>query len=133
MRRGALRLELRRACLEWDNGSSLLDNVAFQVRDGELAMCVGATGSGKSGLLSAIIGELEPTSGKLRSRGSIAYVSQVAWIQNATVQDNILFGKPLDQNRYDAVVKACALESDFLQLLAGDQTEIGTLPRDSAH
>jgi ABC-type transport system involved in cytochrome bd biosynthesis fused ATPase/permease subunit len=131
-----LRLELKHACLEWDNGACLLDGVSFHVRDGELAMCVGATGSGKSGLLAAIIGELEPTGGKLRSRGRIAYVSQVAWIQNATLRDNILFGAPLDEARYAAVVHACALDADLEQLPAGDQTEIGkaaTAPTPPTH
>jgi ABC-type transport system involved in cytochrome bd biosynthesis fused ATPase/permease subunit len=60
-------------------------------------MVVGPTGSGKSGFLSALIGELQPSTGVLASRGSIAYVSQVAWIQNATLKDNVLFGKAFDE------------------------------------
>ena len=58
-------------------------------------------------------------------QGSIAYVSQQAWIQNATVKDNILFGAELDQCKYDKVVDACALKSDFEILTGGDMTEIG--------
>uniref|UniRef100_A0A2C9JXX7 ABC transmembrane type-1 domain-containing protein n=1 Tax=Biomphalaria glabrata TaxID=6526 RepID=A0A2C9JXX7_BIOGL len=58
-------------------------------------------------------------------QGSPAYVSQQAWIQNATVRDNILFGKKYNKRRYDLVVKACELERDFQILEAGDQTEIG--------
>jgi ABC-type multidrug transport system fused ATPase/permease subunit len=56
---------------------------------------------------------------------NIAYVPQEAWMLNATARDNILFGKPLSQRRYDQVVQACALESDFKILVGGDMTEIG--------
>ena len=59
------------------------------------------------------------------SQGSVAYVAQEAWIQNATLKDNILFGRPLDADLYRRVVEACALRSDFDMLPAGDSTEIG--------
>lgn len=57
--------------------------------------------------------------------GSIAYVPQQAWIQNATLQDNILFGKPLEKAKYSNVIGVCALKPDFDVLPGGDQTEIG--------
>lgn len=57
--------------------------------------------------------------------GSIAYVPQQAWIQNATLQDNILFGKQLDKHKYNNVINVCALKPDFDVLPGGDQTEIG--------
>ena len=59
------------------------------------------------------------------SQGSVAYVAQQAWIQNATVRSNIVFGHEFDQERYDAVLEACALLPDLEILTAGDQTEIG--------
>ncbi|VEN59069.1 unnamed protein product, partial [Callosobruchus maculatus] len=64
-------------------------------------------------------------SGKVNTDGSIAYASQQAWIQNATLKDNILFGRPYNKNEYEKVVDACALRADFNMLPAGDQTEIG--------
>lgn len=57
--------------------------------------------------------------------GSVAYVSQQAWIQNATLQDNIIFGKPLEKSKYNNVISVCALKPDFDVLPGGDQTEIG--------
>uniref|UniRef100_A0A663DU65 ATP binding cassette subfamily C member 2 n=1 Tax=Aquila chrysaetos chrysaetos TaxID=223781 RepID=A0A663DU65_AQUCH len=57
--------------------------------------------------------------------GSLAYVPQQAWIQNATLKDNILFGSELDEARYQQVIRACALLPDLELLPAGDQTEIG--------
>ena len=58
-------------------------------------------------------------------QGSVAYVSQQAWIQNATVKDNILFGKTFDLQLYNQVIEACALKADLDILPGGDQTEIG--------
>jgi len=58
-------------------------------------------------------------------QGSVAYVSQQAWIQNATLQDNILFGKSIDHTSYQRIIEACALKPDLAMLPAGDQTEIG--------
>lgn len=60
-----------------------------------------------------------------RLSGSVAYVSQQAWIQNATLQDNIIFGKPLEKSKYNNVISVCALKPDFDVLPGGDQTEIG--------
>lgn len=68
---------------------------------------------------------MEKSSGRVNTVGKIAYVSQQAWIQNATLQDNVLFGKPMDRKRYNQVIAACALEKDLETLDKGDQTEIG--------
>lgn len=56
---------------------------------------------------------------------SVAYVAQQAWIQNATLRDNVLFGKEFVQERYSKIVDACALTPDLATLTAGDLTEIG--------
>lgn len=61
----------------------------------------------------------------MNTYGTAAYVSQQAWIQNATLKDNILFGKSYDKVLYNKVIDACALRPDFDMLPAGDQTEIG--------
>lgn len=71
-------------------------------------------------------------------QGSIAFVSQQAWIQNATVRTNILFGLPYDQEKYDRIVEAVALKADFDILDEGDHTMIGekvcsTLIRSGKH
>jgi ABC-type sulfate/molybdate transport systems ATPase subunit len=56
---------------------------------------------------------------------TLAYVSQSSWIQSGTVQDNILFGKPMDKTRYEKAIKACALDKDINDFRHGDLTEIG--------
>lgn len=55
----------------------------------------------------------------------MSYVEQNAWIQNATIRDNILFNKPMDRQKYINTIIACQLESDLAILPAGDMTEIG--------
>lgn len=58
-------------------------------------------------------------------QGSVAYVPQQAWIQNATLRDNILFGQPYNEQKYCCVLEACALTPDLEVLPGGDMTEIG--------
>uniref|UniRef100_A0A8C3KST4 ATP binding cassette subfamily C member 2 n=1 Tax=Calidris pygmaea TaxID=425635 RepID=A0A8C3KST4_9CHAR len=109
-------------------GGSLLTGSAVITLDivpGSLVAVVGAVGSGKSSLVSAMLGEMENVKGHINIQGSLAYVPQQAWIQNATLKDNILFGSELDEARYQQVIKACALLPDLALLPAGDQTEIG--------
>ncbi|XP_046739582.1 multidrug resistance-associated protein 1 isoform X10 [Diprion similis] len=102
-----------------------LRNINLHVQQGHLVAFVGSVGSGKSSLVSALLGEMDRLGGKVNTKGSIAYVSQQAWIQNATLQDNILFGKSLDKSLYNRVIEACALKPDLEMLPAGDKTEIG--------
>ncbi|CAH1406918.1 unnamed protein product [Nezara viridula] len=104
---------------------STLHNLDLKVKPGSLVAVVGAVGSGKSSLISAFLGEMHRVSGRVNTRGSIAYVPQLAWIQNCTLQDNILFGKTLDSKKYHKVINACALKKDLEMLPGGDQTEIG--------
>ena len=61
----------------------------------------------------------------LSSQGSVAYVPQQAWIQNATLQKNILFGSQYNSKKYDRIVDSCALRADLDILPGGDLTEIG--------
>ncbi|KAG6453082.1 hypothetical protein O3G_MSEX007962 [Manduca sexta] len=103
----------------------VLRNIALRVPRGALVAVVGAVGSGKSSLLAALLGEMNALAGRVNTNGSIAYVPQQAWIQNATLQDNILFGKALDRHKYNTVINVCALKPDFEVLPGGDQTEIG--------
>ncbi|KAL5121945.1 ATP-binding cassette transporter yor1 [Pleosporales sp. CAS-2024a] len=91
----------------------------------ELVAIIGSVGSGKSSLLAALAGDMRRTSGKVVIGASRAFCPQYAWIQNASVRENIIFGKEFDQQWYDKVVDACALRPDLEMLPAGDKTEIG--------
>ena len=120
-------VEVREGSFQWSKeaAQAVLSNISLEVREGELLAIVGAVGAGKSSLMSAILGDSVKVSGTVRVRGSVAYVAQQAWIVNATLQDNILFGLPLDQEFYTRVIEACALLPDLEILPAGDKTEIG--------
>lgn len=105
-----------------------LKNITIHVKAGSLIAVVGVVGSGKSSLINSILGEMELVSGSVNISPQvkkIAYVPQQAWIQCQTVQENILFGSPLDQRKYDKIVKVCELLPDLEILPARDQTEIG--------
>lgn len=102
-----------------------LSNIDLRISDGTLTAIVGRIGQGKSSLLSALMGDMYKLHGVVKIFGDIAYVPQQAWIVNATLKDNILFGQPFDQEKYDRIVFASGLAPDFAMLPAGDQTEIG--------
>ncbi|XP_009877002.1 PREDICTED: canalicular multispecific organic anion transporter 1 [Apaloderma vittatum] len=114
------------ATFAWEqDGNAAVKDVTLDIAPGSLVAVVGAVGSGKSSLVSAMLGEMENIKGHINIQGSLAYVPQQAWIQNATLKDNILFGSELDEAKYQQVIKACALLPDLELLPAGDQTEIG--------
>uniref|UniRef100_W5MJY3 ABC-type glutathione-S-conjugate transporter n=1 Tax=Lepisosteus oculatus TaxID=7918 RepID=W5MJY3_LEPOC len=106
-------------------GSPCLRRINVRVPQGALLAVVGHVGSGKSSLLSAILGETEKRSGRVLVKGSVAYVPQQAWIQNATLRENVIFGREKKEAWYQRVVEACALLPDLEILPAGDATEIG--------
>ncbi|XP_033096645.1 ATP-binding cassette sub-family C member 9-like [Anneissia japonica] len=114
----------------WDMESAqpTLSNINIEVPAGKLTMIVGQVGSGKSSLLSAILGEMSTVSGDVQfnsEKSGVAYGAQKAWLLNATLKDNVLFGEKLDNNKYSQVIESCALQPDIDILPAGDQTEIG--------
>nr|XP_032817141.1 canalicular multispecific organic anion transporter 2-like isoform X1 [Petromyzon marinus] len=124
---------LRESCVSIEGGTftwswdepPILHDISLAVPRGCLLAVVGTVGSGKSSLMAALLGELNKLGGSVAVKGQVAYVAQQAWIQNASLRDNVLFGRPLDETWYREVLQACALEQDLLALPAGDNTEIG--------
>lgn len=142
-----------RATIAWPADDEIDDGERFVLRDitatfpqGELSVISGKTGTGKSLMLAAILGEVDvlggtiyvPEAPSLADRhdskanksnwiipGSIAYVAQIPWIENASIKDNILFGLPYDEERYRKTVEVCALKKDLEMLTDGESTEIG--------
>ncbi|GAA5962545.1 hypothetical protein JCM21900_003672 [Sporobolomyces salmonicolor] len=110
---------------EDDEQPSGLYDISLEVPRGSLVCVVGSVGSGKSSLLQGMIGEMRKTTGEVVFGGAVGYCAQTAWIQNATLRANVLFGRPFDEERYWACVRAAALLPDFDQLPAGDLTEVG--------
>lgn len=123
-----------------------LRDLSFTFPNNALSIITGPTGSGKSLLLAAILGEVDVLAGSITAPhapraderfdseanagnwiipSSMAFVSQIPWIENATIKNNILFGLPLDETRYEKVIKACALTQDLAIFVDGDATEVG--------
>jgi len=102
-----------------------LKDINIHIKKGSLTAIVGTVGSGKSSLINAIIGEMKREEGKITHGGTFSYCSQQAWIQNATIRDNILFGKEYNEELYDSVIECCALAHDLEVFQDGDMTEIG--------
>ncbi|CAG8465353.1 5760_t:CDS:10, partial [Scutellospora calospora] len=112
-------------------------NLSFPVN--ELSIICGPTGCGKTSLLMSLLGEMECLDGQVflprTTNGSstelggapsgVAYVAQTAWLQNATIRDNILFGLPFNNEIYTKVLSICALDRDLEILEFGDKTEVG--------
>uniref|UniRef100_A0A7N9AKI1 Multidrug resistance-associated protein 4 n=1 Tax=Mastacembelus armatus TaxID=205130 RepID=A0A7N9AKI1_9TELE len=111
----------------WDKVSRppTLQNVSFTVRSWQLLAVIGPVGAGKSSLLSAILGELSRESGVVKVKGELSYISQKPWIFPGTIRSNILFGKELNPQRYDRVLRACALKRDMDRLPGGDLAMVG--------
>uniref|UniRef100_A0AAF5PL34 ABC transporter n=1 Tax=Wuchereria bancrofti TaxID=6293 RepID=A0AAF5PL34_WUCBA len=102
-----------------------LKNITLDVRRKELLGICGPVGSGKTALLTAIVGHLAPKDGSLNVSGQAAFITQTPWILNQTVQSNILFGLPMNTSRYYKAITVCELTKDLETMKTGDQTEIG--------
>jgi ABC-type transport system involved in cytochrome bd biosynthesis fused ATPase/permease subunit len=125
-------------------------NINFPV--GELTVITGPTASGKTALLMALMGEMtavfdgQPTVANIPSedgpkiflpkrpsqydvttglKNHVSYAAQAPWLEHLTIKDNILFGSPYEEERYNEVIWCCALQPDLDMLEDGDQTEIG--------
>ncbi|KAI1286619.1 ATP-binding cassette sub-family C member 3 [Halotydeus destructor] len=123
---GETAIEITNGEFSWErHGKPTLTGINVAIKKNKLVAIVGAVGSGKSSLVSAILGEMEKIRGKVNVSGKVAYVPQQAWIQNATIQNNIVFTGALDGARYEDVLNGCALREDLKIFNAGDQTEIG--------
>nr|XP_021560535.1 multidrug resistance-associated protein 9 [Neomonachus schauinslandi] len=108
-----------------DSSKLVLHNINFVVRKGKVLGICGNVGSGKSSLIAALLGQMQLQQGIVAVNGTVAYVSQQAWIFHGNVRENILFGEKYDHQRYQHTVRVCALQEDLSSLPYGDLTEIG--------
>ncbi|KAL3739076.1 hypothetical protein ACJRO7_020469 [Eucalyptus globulus] len=120
-------IEIINATFSWnpDLITPTMSDIELKVKRGMKVAICGTVGSGKSSLLSCILGEIEKLSGQVKISGTKAYVPQSPWILSGNIRDNILFGNPYDPDKYDRTVQSCALVKDFELFSAGDLTEIG--------
>ncbi|KAH8433204.1 uncharacterized protein LDX57_010838 [Aspergillus melleus] len=145
----AKEISLNNVTVAWPGcgeGRGTLRGLNLRFPKGALSIVTGPTGSGKSLLLAAILGEADVLEGRIAAPravafeelsqypdpeqwltdSALAFVSQTPWLQNTSVKDNILFGLPFDEARYASVIFACALHEDFASLPQGDKSEINS-------
>uniref|UniRef100_A0A8D1REJ6 Cystic fibrosis transmembrane conductance regulator n=1 Tax=Sus scrofa TaxID=9823 RepID=A0A8D1REJ6_PIG len=79
----------------------------------------------ETSLLMMIMGELEPSEGKIKHSGRISFCSQFSWIMPGTIKENIIFGVSYDEYRYRSVIKACQLEEDISKFAEKDNIVLG--------
>ena len=117
-----LGIEIRNGTFTWETDSSekaaspstdesnakvedySIQDITMLVPKGKLVALVGPVGSGKSTVLQSLVGETKNIQGNVRVSGAVGYAPQQAWIQNATVRENILFGRPFDEEKYRKVI-----------------------------
>ncbi|XP_075643519.1 putative ABC transporter C family member 15 isoform X4 [Castanea sativa] len=120
-------IEIDSGRFSWDleSRNPTLEGIQLKVKRGMKVAICGTVGSGKSSLLSCVLGEIQKLSGTVKISGTKAYVSQSPWILTGNIRENILFGNQYDSAKYNRTVKACALTKDFELFSCGDLTEIG--------
>ncbi|XP_073094645.1 cystic fibrosis transmembrane conductance regulator isoform X1 [Manis javanica] len=106
-------------------GAPVLKDINFKIERGQLLAVAGSTGAGKTSLLMMIMGELEPSEGKIKHSGRISFCSQFSWIMPGTIKENIIFGVSYDEYRYTSVIKACQLEEDISKFAEKDNIVLG--------
>ena len=107
------------------DGPYILHDVNFEIPEKSLTVVTGEVGSGKSTLLAAIAREVVASSGNITYSGNVAYVSQTAWVFSGTLRENVLFGKPFDETKYNRVIQACMLTNDIGRFPNGDLVFVG--------
>lgn len=137
------KIRIENAVVSWGHNKEdfTLKDINIDFKIGKLNVILGPTGSGKTSLLMALLGEMYILEGKITVpsltprddlliaadglTNSFAYCSQTVWLYNDTLKNNILFNSPYDKIRYDKVIDACGLRQDLEILCGGDNTEIG--------
>ena len=113
--------------IDYVKEAPVIKNINLTIYNSEFICVLGDTGSGKTSLLESILNNMYKTTDDsvIYVNGSISYVSQVPWISNDTVKNNITFHYDYNEQRYKEVIKICRLDKDIESLIGGDSTEIG--------
>ncbi|XP_034534130.1 multidrug resistance-associated protein 4-like [Notolabrus celidotus] len=125
-------VEIQDLTCYWDKSMDApsLQNISLSLNSNQLVAVIGPVGAGKSSLLSSILGELPDEKGVLKVRGQLTYAAQQPWVFPGTIRSNILFGKELNQQKYERVIRACALKRGSRALVEQPQVERSRIEED---
>ncbi|KYB27622.1 putative multidrug resistance-associated protein lethal(2)03659-like Protein [Tribolium castaneum] len=121
-------IRIENATAKWSKNpqdNTTLQDINFCVLPQQTVAIVGSVGSGKSSLLQLCLGEISLLDGSVQIGGKISYANQEPWLFGGTVKDNILFGQPMVHDRYDEVIRICALVDDLSHFPYGDNSIVG--------
>ncbi|KAJ8918454.1 hypothetical protein NQ315_008151 [Exocentrus adspersus] len=120
-------IHIRNASVKWIQSlpENALEGITFDANAGELIAIVGRVGGGKTTLLHTILKELPPQEGFVDVQGTISYASQEPWLFGGSIRQNVVFGQEFNQQRYEEVIRVCALERDLTLFPYGDRTLVG--------
>lgn len=135
-------IEISNGCFNWEDpeyfklfekkemdkntrNNFILKDINLKINQGEFVAVIGRVGAGKSSLLLALMDEMVRHQGSVKKHGDIAYISQEAFLQNQTIRENIVFGKPFEKSKFDRTLRICEMITDLEMFPAGDLTEIG--------
>ncbi|KAJ3108135.1 Multidrug resistance-associated protein 1 [Phlyctochytrium planicorne] len=102
-----------------------LKSIDLTIPQGSLVAIVGKVGSGKSSLLSSLVGGMRKTGGEAVVQGSVAYCPQEPWIMSGSVEDNIIFGDASVRGRIPRAIQGACLQHDLEIMPHGLGTRIG--------
>ncbi|ODN02388.1 Multidrug resistance-associated protein 4 [Orchesella cincta] len=119
------RIHMENVSASWQEGTTTLKNLTFDVSGDKVVMVIGPVGGGKTSLLQSLIAELPFIGGICDLEGRVSYASQEPWLFPGSVRENVLFGRPFISEKYARVVHVCALEDDLKQFPYGDMQMIG--------
>lgn len=114
--------------------TTIQGNVNLEIPLGSFTIISGSTGSGKSVLLRAMLGEVPSITGSIAlSTRRIAYCAQSVWLPNGTIKAVIQGDDPPsgimgreDEAWYREVIRTCCLTQDVDSLPNGDKSLVGT-------
>ncbi|XP_014214767.1 probable multidrug resistance-associated protein lethal(2)03659 [Copidosoma floridanum] len=117
-------LSMKNVTVKWNSRSKFeaLKQLNFRIKPKSLTAIIGQVGAGKTTIFHTILSEVPWATGQVEINGKISYASQEAWIFTSSIRQNILFGKPMNKDRYDKVIDVCQLRRDLQLLPCGDNT-----------
>ena len=117
----------RNVFAKWNANDSFyaVENLTFEIEKGQSYGICGSVGSGKSAVLKTLLEDLALVSGEISLNGRVSYASQDPWIFDGTIRQNILFGKELDRDRYDNIIRISCMGPDIASFNCGNNEFVG--------